>query len=92
MKIIQTRIENMTIDDLRPLKDYNEPPVGALETEGYVIVSTTNNEYDQILLATGSVDHYTPSENEKILHIIQLADFINVIEDIHIRVINIEEV
>jgi hypothetical protein len=92
MRIIQTNIKYVTLDDLRPLKDYDSPVEGTIETNGYVVVSIINSEYDRLLLATGSIEHYTPSENEKILHIVQYADLINIIRGEHIKVINVEEV
>jgi len=92
MKIINTRIENITIEDLKPLKEYDEPSSGSVETSGYIVVSMVNNEYDQILWATGSIGGYTPAANEKILHIIQAADFVSIDAGLTIKAINVEEI
>jgi len=92
MRIIQTNIKYVTLDDLRPLKDYDSPAEGTIETNGYVVVSMINSEYDRLLLATGSIEHYTPAENEKILRIVQNAELINIIRNEHIKVISVEEV
>ena len=91
MRIIKEKINGLTLDDLRPLKDYEEPSEGDIRTNGYVVVSMDGAEYDEVLLATGSVEHYTPSENEKILYIVQHADLLNTISREHIKVINVEE-
>ena len=84
IRFINSSITNYNVHDLKPLKEY-DCPVEYIEQNQYIIISLLSGEYDEIQDVIGSIEEYNLAPDERVLKIVQFADFCNIDEDIVIK-------